>query len=43
MPEPLSCKDKRSDDVYQYVEWVCKEAWMDTRFSQDGDEVVVLT
>ncbi len=42
-PEPLSRKDKRSDEVYQYVEWACKEVGMDTRFSREGDEVVVLT
>ncbi len=42
-PEPLSRKDKRSDDVYQYAEWACKEVGMDTKFSREGDEVVVLT
>ncbi len=42
-PEPLSRKEKKSDEIYQYVEWACKEAGMDTKFSREGDEVVVLT
>ncbi len=42
-PEPLSREDKRSDEVYQYMEWVCKDQGLDTTFSREGDEVVVLT
>ncbi len=42
-PEPLSRDDKRSDEVYQYMEWVCKDQGLDTKFSREGDEVVVLT
>ncbi len=42
-PEPLSRNDKRSDDIYQYTDWCCKSQGLDTRFSREGDEVVVLT
>lgn len=42
-PEPLAHNDKRSDEVYHYVERACREVELDTRFSREGDEVVVLT
>ncbi len=42
-PEPLSREDKRSGEVYQYIEWCCKDQGLDTRFSREGDEVVVRT
>ncbi len=41
--EPLFRKDMRSDKIYEYVEWACKEAGLDTTFSREGDEVVILT
>ncbi len=41
-PELLSRSDPRSDEVYQYMEWVCKEQRLNTKFSREGDEVVVL-
>jgi len=31
------------DEVYQYMEWLCKDQKLATRFSREGDEVVVLT
>jgi poly-gamma-glutamate synthesis protein (capsule biosynthesis protein) len=42
-PEPLSHSDPRSDEVYHYMEWLCKDQRLDTKFSREGDEVVVLT
>ncbi len=41
-PEPLSCSDPRSDKVYRYMEWLCGDQGLDTKFSREGDEVVVL-
>ncbi|MFC2038355.1 CapA family protein [Chloroflexota bacterium] len=42
-PEPLSRSDTRSDEHLRYMEWVCKDQLLDTKFSREGDEVVVLT
>ena len=43
VPELLSRSDKRSGEVNQYMEWLCGDQEMDTRFSHEGDEVVILT
>ncbi len=42
-PEPLVRTDPRSDEVYRYMQWLCKDQRLDTKFSRKGDEVVVLT
>ena len=42
-PEPLSRSDPRSDQVCHYMEWLCREAKLDTKFSREDDEVIVLT
>lgn len=42
-PEPLSRSDPRSDEHYQYMQWLCKDQRLATRLSREGDEVVVLT
>lgn len=43
VPELLSNSDKRSEEVNRYMEWVCSDQGLDTRFSHEGDEVVVVT
>ncbi|MFC1987449.1 CapA family protein [Chloroflexota bacterium] len=42
-PEILPRSDKRSSEVFDYIEWCCRDQGLDTRFSWEGDEVVVLT
>ena len=42
-PESLSRSDPRSDEVSHYMEWLCKDQRLYTKFLRDGDEVVVLT
>ena len=42
-PEPLSKEDKRSDEVYKYMEWCCHDQKLDARFERDGDEIVICT
>ena len=42
-PEPLSRKDKRSDEVYEYVVWCCQDQKLDANFVREGDEIVVCT
>ena len=42
--EPLSRTDPRSEEVYRYIEWLCEDQKLyDTKFSREGDEIVVLT
>ncbi len=41
-PEVLSRSDKRSSEVFEYMEWCCKDQDLDTKFSREGDEVVIL-
>ncbi len=43
VPELLSRNDKRSKDVVDDMDWLCKDQGLETRFSWDGDEVTVLT
>ena len=40
-PELLSHDDKRSDEVYDYMAWVCKDQGLNTTFYRKGDEIVV--
>lgn len=42
-PEILYRGDKRREEVYQYMEWLCRDQELDTRFAWEGDEVVILT
>ena len=42
-PEPLSQSDPRHGEVFDYMKWLCEDQRIDTRFEQDGDEIVVLT
>ncbi|MFC1987450.1 CapA family protein [Chloroflexota bacterium] len=42
-PGILPRSDKRSSEVFDYIEWCCRDQGLDTRFSWEGDEVVVLT
>jgi len=42
-PEILPKSDKRSDEIYQYMEWVCRDQKLPTRFLWDGNEVVIET
>jgi poly-gamma-glutamate synthesis protein (capsule biosynthesis protein) len=39
--ELLPRADKRSDEVYEYMEWVCRNQDLNTTFSRHGDEVTV--
>ena len=40
-PEVLLRSDKRSSEVFDYVEWCCQDQGLDTKFSWDGDEVII--
>jgi poly-gamma-glutamate capsule biosynthesis protein CapA/YwtB (metallophosphatase superfamily) len=40
-PEILSHSDKRSSEVAEYIDWCCKDQDFNTRFSWEGDEVVI--
>jgi hypothetical protein len=42
-PEILPRSDPRSDEVYNYMQWLCKDQRLDTKFSRKGDEVIILT
>jgi poly-gamma-glutamate synthesis protein (capsule biosynthesis protein) len=42
-PELLSRSDSRSKEVYEYMEWVCKDQGLETRFVWEGDEVAIPT
>jgi hypothetical protein len=42
-PELLSPADQRSTQVYDYVVWTCTDQNLNTSFSRQGDEVVVVT
>ena len=42
-PEPLSRSDPRSSEVYHYIEWLCEDQKLyDTKFSREGDEIVIV-
>ncbi|MBI2859840.1 MAG: CapA family protein [Chloroflexi bacterium] len=40
-PEVLPRSDKRSAEVFDYMEWCCRDQGINTTFSWRGDEVVV--
>jgi hypothetical protein len=42
-PELLPRSDKRSDEVYEYMERICKDQEMNTTFTRQGDDVVIVT
>jgi hypothetical protein len=42
-PEPLSETDPRNDEVFKYMKWLCKDQGLDTHFTRDGDEIVIVT
>lgn len=42
-PEPLSQSDPRSDEVLRYMEWICDDQQLDTKFIREGDEIKVIT
>jgi hypothetical protein len=42
-PTPLSQSDPRSEEVQNYVKWLCKDQRLDTRFVREGDEIRVVT
>lgn len=39
--ELLPRADKRSDEVFEYMEWACRDQDLKTTFSRRGDEIVV--
>ncbi|MFC1986991.1 hypothetical protein ACFLVH_00345 [Chloroflexota bacterium] len=39
--EILPRSDKRSSEVFDYIEWCCRDQGLDTRFSREVDKVVV--
>jgi poly-gamma-glutamate synthesis protein (capsule biosynthesis protein) len=42
-PEPLSRSDPRSEEVFSYMKWLCKDQRLDTVFVREGDEIKVVT
>ncbi len=42
-PEPLSDADSRSDEHLRTMQWMCGSQGLDTHFSREGNEVVILT
>jgi hypothetical protein len=40
-PELMPRGDKRSDGVCEYIEWACRDQNLNTKFSREGDELVV--
>ncbi len=42
-PEPLSQADPGSEEVLNYMKWLCKDQRLDTEFVRDGDEIRVVT
>ncbi len=42
-PEIMLRGDKRSSDVFEYMQWLCKDQNLDTKLFFDGDEIVVST
>ena len=42
-PEPLSRDDKRSEEVHRYMQWLCRDQELDTKFAWEGDEIVIVT
>ena len=42
-PEILPHSDKRSTEVFDYMNWCCQDQGIDTKFTWEGDEVVIRT
>lgn len=42
-PEIMPRGDKRSSEVFDYMQWVCKDQNLNAKLSFDGDEIVVST
>jgi len=42
-PTPLSQSDPRSEEVLNYMKWLCKDQRLDTGFVREGDEIRVVT
>ncbi len=42
-PEILPRSDKRSSEVFDYMEWCCRDQELNTKLSWEGDEVVIHT
>ena len=42
-PTPLSQSDPRSDEVLNYMKWLCKDQRLNTGFVREGDEIRVVT
>ncbi len=42
-PEPVKADDPRFEGIFNYIKYVCENQWLETKFEQDGDEIVVLT
>ncbi|MFC1987445.1 CapA family protein [Chloroflexota bacterium] len=42
-PEVLTRSDKRSTEVFDYMVWCCRDQGLDTKFSWEGDEAIILT
>ncbi len=42
-PEPMSQADPRSEEVLNYMKWLCKDQRLDTEFVRDRDEIRVVT
>jgi poly-gamma-glutamate synthesis protein (capsule biosynthesis protein) len=41
-PEPLAQSDPRNEEVFNYMQWLCRDQELDTRLIRDGDEIVVV-
>lgn len=42
-PEVVGRDDPRSAEVLKYMEWLCQDQSLNTRFSREKDEVVIVT
>jgi poly-gamma-glutamate capsule biosynthesis protein CapA/YwtB (metallophosphatase superfamily) len=42
-PTPLSQSDPRSEEVLNYMKWLCKDQRLNTGFVREGDEIRVVT
>ena len=40
-PTPLSQSDPRSEEILNYMKWLCKDQRLDTEFIREGDEIIV--
>jgi hypothetical protein len=42
-PTPLSQTDPRSEEVLNYMKWLCRDQRLNTEFAREGDEIRVVT